>query len=602
MAAIEQLVMSHLDIWSSVVKPRSTAGRGTTRKLDLYGIKKLRELILELAVHGLLVPQDPNEEPATVLLKKIVSEKAKLIKKRKIKKPKQLPPIGEEEKPFKLPQGWEWARVQDLSEYVQRGKGPKYSDYGKVRVISQKCVQWKGFNTEVARYVDDESLSKYKSERYIRKNDLLWNSTGTGTAGRINLIDEIECNGFVADSHVTVLRFLSMSAAFICRYISSPGIQMRIEPTTENSLVSGTTNQVELNTSTIVNLPLPLPPIEEQHRIVTKVDELMTLCDQLEEHQENSIKVHKALVQTLLGALTSASKKGAFNEAWGRIAEHFGILFTTEDSIDQLKQTILQLAVMGKLVPQDPIDEPASVLLKKIATEKATLTKEGKAKKQRPLPPIGNEERLFELPVGWEWCKVGDVSILKGGFAYKSNNFIIKSNYQVVRMGNIRPDKFRLDKNPVFITPESAAITKEYEIVNGDILLTMTGTKGKRDYLYSLTAKNSDLHGRTLYLNQRLCIVRCIHVYDAYINLAMKEDRILDAIYAKSTGTANQANIGMLAISNWIIPLPPLMEQHNIVAKVHELMTLCDSLKANINTAQTTQLKLADAIAAQAIG
>ncbi|MDF5063741.1 restriction endonuclease subunit S, partial [Vibrio parahaemolyticus] len=257
-------------------------------------------------------------------------------------------------------------------------------------------------------------------------------------------------------------------------------------------------------------------------------------------------------------------------------SEHFDTLFTTEESIDQLKQTILQLAVMGKLVPQDPIDEPASELLKRIAEEKAQLVKEKKIKKQKALPPISEDEKPFELPNGWEWCRVGSISNLKGGFAFKSKDFVTNSIYQVIRMGNIRPDNLRLSESPAYIPQQIAEEAKDYKLVSGDILLTMTGTKGKRDYLYSLLINEKDIVSNQLFLNQRLCNIQPIFVAPSFVNMVIKADIVLDAIFTKSTGTANQANISMDAIKNWVLPVAPLAEQHRINDMVNELMDVCD--------------------------
>lgn len=158
-----------------------------------------------------------------------------------------------------------------------------------------------------------------------------------------------------------------------------------------------------INQSVIGNIVIALPSEYMQARIVAKVEELMSLCDQLEQQSLTSTDAHQQLVETLLATLTDSQNAEQFAENWTRISQHFEILFTTEASIDALKQTILQLAVMGKLVPQDPNDEPASELLKRIELEKAQLLKEGKIKKQKLLPPVSDEEKPFELPQGWEW-------------------------------------------------------------------------------------------------------------------------------------------------------------------------------------------------------
>ncbi|MDF5094222.1 restriction endonuclease subunit S, partial [Vibrio parahaemolyticus] len=188
--------------------------------------------------------------------------------------------------------------------------------------------------------------------------------------------------------------------------------------------------------------------------------------DQLEQQTEDSIEAHQVLVTTLLDTLPNSADADELMQNWARISEHFDTLFTTEESIDQLKQTILQLAVMGKLVPQDPTDEPASELLKRIAEETAQLVKDKKIKKQKALPPISEDEKPFELPNGWEWCRVGSISNLKGGFAFKSKDFVTNSIYQVIRMGNIRPDNLRLSESPAYIPQQIAEEAKDYKLVS----------------------------------------------------------------------------------------------------------------------------------------
>ena len=186
---------------------------------------------------------------------------------------------------------------------------------------------------------------------------------------------------------------------------------------------------------------IPIPPLAEQHRIVAKVDELMALCDQLEQQQTDSNETHHILVETLLATLTQAADQADFDEAWQRIADQFDTLFTTETSIDQLKQTILQLAVMGKLVPQDPSEEPASVLLKKIAKEKARLVKEGKIKKYKPLPPVDVNAAPFDLPSGWVWARfpeVGDFG--RGKSKHRPRNdpsLYSEGKYPMVQTGDV---------------------------------------------------------------------------------------------------------------------------------------------------------------------
>lgn len=320
------------------------------------GIKKLRELILELAVRGKLVPQDPSDEPASELLKRIAEEKARLVAEGKIKKTKLLEEIAAEEWPFILPAGWEWSRLGDVSAYIQRGKGPVYIDQSDFRVVSQRCVRWTGLDLQPARFIAPESLVKYESTRFLRSGDILWNSTGTGTIGRACVVENCsEDEQLVADSHVTVVRPTGLLPVFLLRWIQSPSVQSEIEGN-----ASGTTNQIELNTSTVIAHLIPVPPIAEQLRIVAKVDALMVLCDRLEAQQADAESAHAQLVQALLDSLTQASDTTDFATNWQRLTAHFHTLFTTESSINAVKQTLLSLAADGRLVSSCvPADYPA---------------------------------------------------------------------------------------------------------------------------------------------------------------------------------------------------------------------------------------------------
>ncbi|WP_234942904.1 restriction endonuclease subunit S, partial [Vibrio anguillarum] len=332
--------------------------------------------------------------------------------------------------------------MQDITEYVQRGKCPKYAEEGSVRVISQKCVQNSGFDIEPARYIEEESLEKYQDDRFLKENDLLWNSTGTGTVGRVNVLPSIKQKSLVADSHVTVVRPLIMNSRYIWCILMAPGVQARIDPFHEQSLVSGSTKQVELNTSSVVTLPIPVAPIAEQHRIVDKVDELMALCDQLEQQTETSIEAHQVLVTTLLDTLTNSADADELMQNWARISEHFDTLFTTEESIDQLKQTILQLAVMGKLVPQDPSDEPVSKLLERIKNHQ--LDRVQRKEIQKPKKASVSTILKMDIPKCWKSLLLNDLVFVTklAGFEYtKYINLEDAGDVAVIRAQNVRPFK-----------------------------------------------------------------------------------------------------------------------------------------------------------------
>ncbi|HCM0827727.1 TPA: restriction endonuclease subunit S [Vibrio parahaemolyticus] len=336
------LITEHIDIWTSAIKAKSASGRGTSKNVELYGIKKLRELILELAVRGKLVPQDPSDEPASVLLERIAKEKAQLVKEKKIKKPKALPEITDEEKPFELPSGWEWSRLGNIitastgfafktSQYVEKG----------IFVLRVTNINVDGtINFFDNKYISEEIASSTYSNYQLFENDLLLVMVG-GSLGKIGIVSK-DVLPAVLNQNMWKLNpfgeipvyYLKHGLGYINRNL------LNITASTHGHLAQGD----------YLNKPFPLAPLKEQHRIVAKVDELMALCDQLEQQTEASIEAHQVLVTTLLDTLTHSADADELMQNWARISEHFDTLFTTEESIDQLKQTILQLAVMGKLV------------------------------------------------------------------------------------------------------------------------------------------------------------------------------------------------------------------------------------------------------------
>jgi len=256
-------------------------------------IARLRRFILDLAVRGKLVPQDPNDEPAAELLKRIAKEKARLAKAGEIRKEKPLTPI-EDDTDFDIPPTWRWTRLGVITSYIQRGKSPKYAAADGSLVVSQKCVQWRGLDLSAAKKVTLESLTDYEDIRFLRDGDLLWNSTGTGTIGRVvRLLDPPE--NLVCDSHVTVVRCLEVDPDYVRTWLRSDHVYARIE-----DRAAGSTNQVELTAQMAINQVVPLPPLAEQHRIVAKVDELMSLCDRLEASLVTADETRRRLLEALL--------------------------------------------------------------------------------------------------------------------------------------------------------------------------------------------------------------------------------------------------------------------------------------------------------------
>lgn len=568
---MKNLLTEHMDIWTTAQIQKNGAGRGNgSAKQNLHGIKKLRELILELAVRGKLVPQDPHDEPANVLLEKIAREKARLIKEGKLKKQEPWPEITAEEKPFELPKGWEWQRLGDIG-ITQTGGTPSKNS----KAFFGNDIPFIKPGDIYPTYIDysNEGLSfegQTALGRTAPSGSILM--VCIGTIGKCNSIDR---NCAFNQQINTITPYINMTKYLLVVLRSNyfQGIAWA---------KSSSTTIAILNKGKWADIVLPVAPLVEQNRIVAKVDELMAICDQLEQKQTDSNAAHQTLVETLLATLTSATNHAEFVEAWQRIASHFDILFTTEQSLDQLKQTILQLAVMGKLVPQDPNDEPASVLLEKIAKEKSRLIKEGEIKKEKPLPAIAEDEKPFALPGSWTWTRLGDCIALISG------QHLIPQEYNEESSGIpylTGPAEFgHLSPMPTRWTHLRKAIA-----LKGDIVLTVKGAGvGKINLVTS----------PELAISRQLMAIRSFITDKCYVYIYLQN--IAEKFQSLTTGIAIPG-IGRDDVNNRLFQLPPLAEQHRIVAKVDELMTICDKLKARLQEAQTTQIHLADAIVEQAV-
>ena len=590
MSGVEKLITKHIDVWTSAIKKRNATGRGSNKKIELTGIKKLRELILELAVRGKLVSQDDSDEPASVLLETIAEEKAQLIANKKIKKQKPLPVITDEEKPFELPSGWQWCRLGYFAEIKGGKRLPKghtlsstKTDHAYIRVTDMKNGS---VNLNGLQYLSSDTQALI-SQYTISNKDLY--ITIAGTIGEIGSVPD-ELNGVNLTENAAKIVFGKIELLWLKQSLSS-NFAMNQFMDKMNQLA-----QPKLALHRILSSVVALPPLTEQHRIVAKVDELMALCDQLEQQTEQSLTAHQTLVEVLLASLTSdtstdANNKANFQTSWQRIAEHFDVLFTTEASIEQLKQTILQLAVMGKLVPQNPNDEPASVLLGKIVKEKAQLIADKKIKKQKPLPAITDEEKPFELPKGWDWSRLPDIGELaRGKSKHRPRNdpsLYINGEIKLIQTGDVA---------------RSNGIIKTHTALYNDAGLAQSRLWNKGTMCITIAANIAD----TGILGFDACFPDSVVGFSPFqneMNVKYFEYFIRTAksnLEAFAPATA-QKNINLEILGQLLVPLPPLNELNAIVKKIDGLMALCEQLKARLADAQTTQLHLADAVVENAL-
>ena len=512
--------------------------------------QQLKNSILQMAVQGRLVPQDPNDEPASVLLERIRKEKEQLIKDGKIKKEKNpsyifrgadnLPyeKVGKnepvciaDEVPFEIPESWEWVRLKSITvKEIKRGKSPKYANSSNVYVFAQKCnVKLGVIDISLAKCLDMKAFEKYPIDEYIVNEDIIINSTGNGTLGRIGMFhDSDRINDFtiVPDSHVTIIR--------ACKYLIKSYLFYTLkyyQPYLEK-LGEGSTNQTELRPSAVAELFIPIPPIGEQKRIIEKLLEVIPMVNAYGD-KEKELQVYN------------------------------------KDFPAQLKKSILQEAVQGKLVPQDPSDEPASALLERIRTEKERLIQEGKIKRDKHESVIfrrdnSHYEKLdgverciddeipFEIPASWEWTRLGQVILLLSGTDFKPKEYNDKCKGIPYITG-----ASSLSENGVLIKrwTEIPKVIANY----GDILLVCKGSG----------------YGKTV-----ICDIEKAHI--ARQIMAIKNVAILDIFYIrlflqanfeyiKSKGQGVIPGIDRNSVISMLFPIPPLAEQKRIVEKQREL-------------------------------
>lgn len=344
MSAIEKLIMDHIDIWTSAYNANSASrGRNLSNSGQIHGIDKLRILILDMAVRGRLLSQDPNDEPACELIKKVqIYDKENL--KYKVNKEK----LNEQSNPglFDIPSSWVWAKLQDLSPLsIIDGDWIESKDQdpnGSIRLLQLADIGVGVFKDQSKKFINAATFDRLKCTE-LQNGDILIARLPNPIGRACIFSSHLQKSITVVD--VAILRtFDLLCNEYIVNAINSKMFREQVE-----SFGKGTT-RFRISTGNLKNLLLPIPPLAEQKRIVDKVNSLMSLCDKMEQQKLNVIETHEKLVSSFLDILTKSKDHKEFNAIWQQILQHFDILFTTESSIEALKQTILQLAVMGKLV------------------------------------------------------------------------------------------------------------------------------------------------------------------------------------------------------------------------------------------------------------
>ena len=541
------------------------------------GVAKLRELILTLAVQGKLVPQDPADEPAGVLLQKIRAEKDRLIAEGKIKRDKPLAAIGEEEKPFGLPQGWEWARLADVVRVLN---GRAYNKQELLEVGPVPVLRVGNLFTSNHWYYSDLQL---ESDKYCEQGDLLYAWSAS--------FGPFVWEGPKAIYHYHIWKLQPWNPSFF-----NTGFfhKFLAEKTAEIKAAGHGVSMVHMTKEKMEKIVVPYPPLAEQSRIVTRVEALMRLCDALEAKGRLEAAQHAQLVSTLLGTLTASTTPEELAANWQRVAQHFDLLLDRPEAIDALEQTLLQLAVRGLLVPQDPTDEPASALLQKIRAEKDRLIATGQIKRDKPLPPITDEEKPFELPVGWEWVRLGFLlkKIGAGSTPLGGREVYVSSGVKFLRSQNVWDDGLRLD-GVAFIKPETHAKMAGTVVSANDLLFNITGASIGR-----CAVVPSDFDEANV--SQHVTIIRAVQPeLNAFLHKVLVSRHVQQTVMAVQVGVSREG-LSITKLGQFLIPVPPLAEQSRIVTRVAALRRLCADLRQRLAERQSVQARLAEALVGRA--
>jgi type I restriction enzyme S subunit len=580
MNAVTKLLTDHMDIWTAAdTEKKSGRGRSAAGSGSVYGIKKLRELILELAVRGKLVPQDPNDEPSNQLLKRIEIERAHLRKNGSIKPEKPYPRIDTKEAPFPVPDGWIWVNLAQVGHDWGQTTPEGQFTYIEVSAIDSNLGIVS--SPEVVEANDAPS----RARKIVRSGTVIYSTVRPYLRNIAVIEDDFSPSPIASTAFAVIHPFCEMPPRYILAYLRSPPFVRYVE-----SVQTGIAYPA-INDKQFFSGLFPLPPLAEQHRIVAKVDELMALCDHLEAGQAGAAEAHENLVTQLLGTLTASENPKDFTANWQRIAAHFDTLFTTETSIDALKQTILQLAVIGKLVPHDPNDEPASELVNKIIHSKTLLVK-GSRKNVVDGSKLVLKTKPFELPPSWEWVRLGDIAVKITDGTHHTPTYVEKG-VPFLSVKDMSGGELDFSATKFITADEHETLRKRCNPEKGDLLLTKIGTTGVPVVI------DTDVPF-SIFVSVALIKLPWEHISVTYLKFLISAPFVKAQSAAGTEGVGNK-NLVLRKIEDFLLAIPPLAEQHRIVAKVYDLMSVCDQLKACLSDANRVQQTLADALVKQAV-
>jgi len=546
-------ILQGFEVWTDAQGLKSKGRVKSIDNISLEGIAKLKELILDLAIRGKLVNQDENEETANVLLRNIRIEKDRLKNESGIGKTGIFIEVDDDIKPFELPQNWEWTFIRNIGH-----------DWGqKTPDKSFTYIDVSSINNEIGEITNPSILKANEAPsraRKIVKQGTVIYSTVRPYLKNICVINEEYSPEPIASTAFAIIHpYLQMPGKYFYYFFRSPFFIKYVE-----SVQTGIAYPA-INDKQFFNALIPLPPLEEQKRIVHKIDELMALCNKLEERQTTNLTTHHNLVKSLLETLTNAADADELQVAWEKLSEHFDTLFSTEDSIDQLRQTLLELVIAGRFKTQRENDTPAHELYKLIEAELTEkFGKQYSTELKRDASTIDPSELHFPIPATWLWCELQDLAILFNGKAHEQ--FVDeKGDYILVNSSFVSSE----GRSAKYVTSQLTPLNK------GNIAMVMSDVPGGKALVKCFLVEEDDKYS----LNQRIGgIETSSHIDINYLFLVLNRNRY----YLQYDDGRKQTNLKKIQILSCPIPLPPIEEQGRIVEKAKELLELCDRLSDRI--------------------
>lgn len=519
------------------------------------GVQKLRELILQLAVQGKLVPQNSKDEPAENLLSRISNKRTELIEKKKIKRNKPPVAISTTETLYQLPNCWKWIRLSEICSLITDGthSTPTYTFSG-VPFLSVNNLKNSQISFEGCKYISLEEHIQLSKRCLPEKGDILF-----GKVGSIGVCDVVsDTEEFSIFVQLALIKpFQEYVNSFYIKYaILSKAIQEQIFSSSAGSALQ------YIGIGKIQLLAFPLPPLEEQNRIVAKVEQLMSLCDELEHRQKQRRSHTVQLNDRALAHLLAAEDADEFAYYWGKILDRFDSLYSLPENVGALRRSVLQLAVQGKLVPQDPKDEPAITLLEKIQSYRILESK--KRSKASLLPLLTDREHPFMIPDSWEWTAFSNIATI-------ASNLVKPELY--LDSWHVAPDN--IEKQTGRLLP--------YRTVREDEVRSANHRFFSGQILYSKIRPN--LAKVVLVDFDGLCSAD-MYPIDAlidphYLLLYMLSETFLSMAVKKDTRVA-MPKINQEELNQVLVAVPPVNEQKRIVNKFDQLSMLCDELEEKL--------------------